>query len=283
MKISTISHAISRKFMPILTTVAMAVPMKTANSTMRVTAQTQDKFVSIINSITPSDLKGLKVIKEVNFKGGIINKFDSASVEKLKQKIKRPENLITYKAPIENAKNIYLEKFGMFFADRPCGENIRPHLGLDIFVSPYSRKPEKPIVIQAPLDGVVISSKRARKEDNVISNAFTLLGVDGRRYSFDHLARATDYNDSIPFPTVGKILKAGDKVGYVGATGETTLWHLHLIVMTDNQLVAQKQSHFWTTLAGKTGYCKLLGQVNPLDEKKAGPIAKFLNEYRVRK
>ena len=53
MKISTISHAISRKFMPILTTVAMAVPMKTANSTMRVTAQTQDKFVSIINSITP--------------------------------------------------------------------------------------------------------------------------------------------------------------------------------------------------------------------------------------
>ena len=89
MKISTISHAISRKFMPILTTVAMAVPMKTANSTMRVTAQTQDKFVSIINSITPSDLKGLKVIKEVNFKGGVINKFDSASVEKLKQKLIR--------------------------------------------------------------------------------------------------------------------------------------------------------------------------------------------------
>ena len=269
--------------MPVLTTVAMAFPIKTANSTMHVATQAQDRFVSLVNKINPSDLKGLKVVKEVNFKGGVVHKFDSVSVEKLKKRIKRPENLITYKAPIENAKNIYLEPFGMFFADRPAGRNVRPHLGLDIFVSPYSRKPEKPIVIQAPLDGVVISSKRARKGDNVISNAFTLLGVDGRRYSFDHLARATDYNDSIPFPTVGKILKAGDKVGYVGATGETSLWHLHLIVMTDNQLVAQKQSHFWTTLAGKTGYCKLLGQVNPLDAKKAGPIAKFLNEYRVHK
>ena len=100
MKISTISHAISRKFMPILTTVAMAVPMKTANSTMRVTAQTQDKFVSIINSITPSDLKGLKVIKEVNFKGGVINKFDSASVEKLKQKINQNKRILTIIATI---------------------------------------------------------------------------------------------------------------------------------------------------------------------------------------
>lgn len=283
MNISAISYTLSRKFMPVLTTVAMAFPVKTANSTMHVATQAQDRFVSLVNKINPSDLKGLKVVKEVNFKGGVVHKFDSVSVEKLKKRIKRPENLITYKAPIENAKNIYLEPFGMFFADRPAGRNVRPHLGLDIFVSPYSRKPEKPIVIQAPLDGVVISSKRARKGDNVISNAFTLLGVDGRRYSFDHLARATDYNDSIPFPTVGKILKAGDKVGYVGATGETSLWHLHLIVMTDNQLVAQKQSHFWTTLAGKTGYCKLLGQVNPLDAKKAGPIAKFLNEYRVHK
>ena len=280
MRISNIAYTLPRKLMPFVTSVAMAFPMKTADTTLtRAFSQVQDSFVSLANK----ELKELKIQKETNFKGGVSFHFDSLSIEKLKQKIRRPENLISYKAPIENTKNVYLEPFGMFFADRPMGKNVRPHLGLDIFVSPYSRKPEKPVIVQAPIDGVVISHKRARKEDNVISNAFTLLGVDGRQYAFDHLARSTDYNDSIPLPTVGTILKAGDKVGYVGATGETTMWHLHLIVMSDKQLAAQKKSHFWTTLAQKTGYCKLRGQVNPLDEKKAGPIAKFLNEYRVKK
>ena len=283
MRISAISNNLQKKLMPLLTTIAMSVPMKTGQAVMHSFASTQDTFVSITNKIHASDLKDLKIIKSVNFKGGVIHEYDAASVKILKNRIKRPENLITYKAPIENAKNVYLDPFGMFFADRPNGKAVRPHLGLDIFVSPYSRKPKTPVVIQAPLDGVVISHKQARKNDNVISNAITILGIDGRRYAFDHLARSTDYDTSITLPTVGTILKAGDKIGYVGATGETTMWHLHLTVMTDNQLVAQKQSKFWTTLSKKTGYCTLKGQVNPLDEKKAGPIAKFLNEYRKRK
>lgn len=283
MKISAISHAFNKKLMPLVTTVAMTVPMKTADSTARLSALMQENIVATLNKIDVNDLAGLKIIKTVNFKGGVTHKFDSASVEVLKNRIKRPEKLINYKAPIENSKNVYLEPFGMFFADRPIGRDVRPHLGLDIFVSPYSRKPKTPVIIQAPLDGVVISYKKARENDNVISNAVTMLGVDGRKYSFDHLARTTDYNDSIPLPKVGTILKAGDKIGYVGATGETTMWHLHLIVMTDKQLEAQKQSHFWQTLSQKTGYCSLSGQVNPLDEKKAGPIAKLLNQYRVHK
>lgn len=283
MKISAISHIFNKKLMPLITTVAMSVPMKTADSSMRLSNISKQDIVQVFNKVNPKDLLGLKIIKTVNFKGGVTYKFDSTSVEVLKSRIKCSEKLVTYKPPIENNKNIYLEPFGMFFANRPIGHEVRPHLGLDIFVSPYSRKPVTPVVVQAPLDGVVISHKKARENDNIISNAITMLGVDGRRYSFDHLARHNDYNDSIPLPKVGTILKAGDKIGYVGATGETTMWHLHLIVMTDKQLEAQKKSNYWLTLSEKTGYCSLSGQVNPLDEKKAGPIAKFLNQYKIRK
>lgn len=69
----------------------------------------------------------------------------------------------------------------------------------------------------------------------------------------------------------------------MGSTGETTMWHLHLIVMTDEQLAKQQKSKFWQELAQKTEYCRLTGQVNPLDENSAGKIAKILSEYRVRK
>ena len=91
MKISAISHAFNKKLMPLVTTVAMTVPMKTADSTARLSALMQENIVATLNKIDVNDLAGLKIIKTVNFKGGVTHKFDSASVEVLKNRIKRPE------------------------------------------------------------------------------------------------------------------------------------------------------------------------------------------------
>jgi len=230
--------------------------------------------------ILPHDLNGLKIITDTNFVGGISHRFDDESIQKLKERIQKPDSLLEYITPIENDKNIYLEPFGYFFANRPNGNKKRPHLGLDIFVSPNSRKPKNPILIQAPVDGVVISHKRAREDDNSIANCVILLGRDGRRYSFDHMARPSDYEDSIPMPTVGTILNAGDPIGYVGKTGETDLWHLHLVVMTDDQLEKQVNDKHWQKIASQSHYSQLKGQVNPLNPDEAGPIAYLLSKYR---
>ncbi len=274
-----------KRILPLFTAVSLMVPLKTAKETTNLLPNVFNSAYIIPNSksLHKNVIQGLKIIKSVNFQGGVSYMFDSLSVKILKDRIMRQDSQIVYKLPIKNTKNVYLEPFGMFGADRPNGKDIRPHLGLDIFVSPYSRKPKSPVTIYSPIDGVVISHKRARKDDNVISNCITMLGVDGRKYSFDHMARPTDYKDSIPLPTVGTIINAGDKIGYVGATGETTMWHLHLIVMTDEELQKQVKNQSIVDMAKKSDYCPIRGQVNPLSEKDAGPIAKLLNEYRVKK
>ena len=264
----------------IATIAAVSIPIKTGTE-----QQIQPKTPSVYylpntNCICPEDLNGLKVVADTNFVGGVSHRFDDESIQKLKARIQKPDSLLEYKAPIENSKNIYLEPFGYFFANRPGSGKPRPHMGLDIFVSPNSRKPRNPVLIQAPVDGVIISHKRAREKDNVISNSVILLGRDGRRYGFDHMARPEDYKDSIPMPTVGTIIKAGDPIGYVGRTGETTMWHLHLTVMTDEQLEKQQNSRYWRTIAEQSGYSQLKGQVNPLNPEDAGPIAYSLCEYR---
>lgn len=270
---------------PIITTAALCIPTKTAKDELPIFNQTEivnnptHKILSQ-NSISPKDLNGLVLETDTNFAGGITHHFSSESVQKLKNRICKPEILLKYQAPIENLPNVYLEPFGYFFANRPNGNKKRPHMGLDIFVSPLSRKPKTPIAVKAPVNGVIISSKKAREEDNVISNCVVLLGQDGRRYAFDHLARPNDYSDSIPLPKVGTIMEAGDSIGYVGSTGETTMWHLHLTVMTDEEQETQNKSKYWKTLAEQSGYTALRGQVNPLDRKKAGPIADCLSEYK---
>ena len=243
-------------------------------------AEITNSLQSKKKDISPKDLEGLTVVTDTNFVGGISHCFDEESIQKLKSRIYMPDTQLDYRAPIENDKNVYLEPFGYFFANRPNGKKSRPHLGLDIYVSPYSRKPKEPVLIQAPVDGVVISHKRARKEDNVIANCVILLGRDGRRYTFDHMARPEDYTDSIPMPTVGTILKAGDPIGYVGNTGETSMWHLHLSIMTDEQLEKQNTDEYWQKISSQSRYSKLKGQVNPLNPEEAGPIANFLSEYR---
>lgn len=224
-------------------------------------------------------IKKLNIVIETNFRGGKIFKFDSASIVKLKHIIQKNPEEISYSAPITNSKDVYLCNFGLFGAKRPQG---RPHMGLDIFVTPYGRKPKKPVTIQSPIEGVIISSKKANDSNNVISNAVTVLGVDGKKYSFDHMARKEDYlkEKIIPLPEVGQIIKQNDTLGYVGNTGETDLWHLHLTVMTDEELKKQLADPKWIKLSKKSQYTPLNGQVNPLNENEAGKIALFLNQYR---
>ena len=264
----------------IATIAAVSIPIKTGTEQQIRPKTPSVYYVPANNRISPQDLNGLRVVADTNFVGGVSHRFDDESVQKLKARIQKPDSLLEYKLPIENHNNIYLEPFGYFFANRPGNGMARPHMGLDIFVSPKSRKPKNPVLIQAPVDGVIISHKRAREKDNVISNSVILLGRDGRRYGFDHMARPEDYKDSIPMPTVGTIINAGDPIGYVGRTGETTMWHLHLTVMTDEQLEKQKNSNYWEKLASQSGYSQLKGQVNPLNPDEAGPIAYLLSEYR---
>ena len=228
--------------------------------------------------ITNDDLKGLKIVEVKNFAGGKILKYTKASVETLRSKIIQPSESVAYDLPIENSKQVYLHELGMFGAPRTGG---RPHQGLDIYVTPNGVKPIKPVVIKSPIDGVVVSRKNANPNDNVVSNMVTILGVDGNKYSFDHMARKEDYPKykNIKIPDVGTIIKKGDSLGYVGRTGETIFWHLHLIIMTKNGLKEQLADPKWIELSKKSKYTTLLGQVNPLDEKAAGEIAKLLKKY----
>lgn len=239
-------------------------------------------FAKIIpkgNELTEEVVKGLNIIEEINFRGGKTFKFDSVSVEKLRQKILKSPELITYSPPIRNSKNVYLCDFGMFGAKRPGG---RPHMGLDVFVTPNARKPEKPVPILSPIEGVVIANKKANPNDNVVANSVGILGVDGIKYSFDHMARAEDYPafKAILMPQVGQIVKLNDTLGYVGKTGETDLWHLHFTVMTQEGLKNQLADSSWINKSKKSPYTALRGQVNPLDSLVAGKIAKVFNVYR---
>ena len=264
--------------LPAVTFISLAVPTKTAKDNINSDFSNLPKIDD--KEILKKELASLTIVADTNFVGGINHRFDDESIQKLKKRIYTPDFMLEYKAPIKNEKNVYLEPFGYFFANRPNNNKKRPHMGLDIFVSPLSKKPKTPVLVQAPVDGVIISHKRARSTDNVVGNRVTLLGKDGRRYSFDHLARPTDYPDSIPMPTVGTIMKAGDPIGYVGSTGETTLWHLHLNVMTDEALKKQQSSIFWKKIAEQSPYSSLCGQVNPLSNKDAGPIANELCKYK---
>ena len=257
---------------------AMLTPMKAVKEAPGELPKVCMEYFNMAKKVLPEPK--LKVVIDTTFLGGIVQRYDDKSVEIIKNRILKQVSLADYVLPIENAQNIYLEKFGMYMANRPLGKRKRPHLGLDIFVSPFSRKPESPVVIRSPIDGIVISRKSARPTDNLISNTVTILGIDGRRYAFEHMARPEDYPNPIALPKLGIALKKGDKIGYVGRTGETTMWHLHFVVMTDEKLAEQKSSKFWKELSAQSKYTTLKGQVDPLDEKVAGPIARLLKKYR---
>ena len=277
-----ISGRLNKILYPLVTTAALMIPTKTAINNLPYPQHNEPAKHLLYKSdkITPKDLDGLHIVSDTNFVGGISYCFDEPSRQKLKNRIYKPVSLLEYTLPIENTPNVYLSPFGYYFANRPNGNKKRPHMGLDIYVSPYSRKPKEPVLIKAPVDGVIISHKKARKTDNIIGNKVILLGRDGRMYSFDHMARPEDYQTHIDMPTVGTIMKAGEPIGYVGSTGETTMWHLHLNVMTDEALEKQQKSKYWKEIAEKSRYSYLKGQVNPLSRKDAGPIADLLSTYR---
>lgn len=265
-----------RKFVLGLASIASVIHPISANAQKFMAKNTE--IVSKLLCGLDSNFKELKIIEDINFEGGKTFRFDEMSVEKLKKMIISPSQTISYMAPIENAPNVYLDSFGLFGAKRPKG---RPHMGLDIFVSKFGRKPSTPVQIHAPIDGIVIAIKKANDNNNKISNAVTILGIDGRKYAFDHMARKKDYpnHPEIIMPKVGTRIKKGDVLGYVGHTGETSLWHLHLIVMTEESLKQQLADPKWIELSQKSNYTVLRGQVDPLSKADAGDIADELNQY----
>lgn len=259
---------------PVMSMLFAFIPMKTAK--LPFIPIERDAFNKRTITVARDITYGLKKEFVTNFKGGVIERFDSASMVELKRRIANDTSKVAkYCFPLKDAKKPYTEPFGHFLAPRPGG---RKHLGLDIFVTKFARKPKEPVTIVAPIDGVVVSNKFARPQDNVIANSISILGVDGRKYSFDHMARGTEYADSIVRPKVGQKVKMGTPLGYVGSTGETSLYHLHLVVQTDKQLALQKKSKEWLEMAKNSPYSSLSGQVDPLKKKDAGPIADVLNE-----
>lgn len=261
---------------PIMIALMSCVPLKTLK--IHLIPVERDAFNKQKTTLLVKDItSGLKKEFVTNFWGGVIERFDSVSMQILKNRIAHDTTkVLKYCFPIKEIENVYTEPFGHFLAKRPHG---REHLGLDIFVTPFSRKPKKPVTIVAPIDGIVVSNKFARKADNVIGNSTSILGADGKTYTFDHMARGTDYPDSIPRHKVGEIIKMGTPLGYVGSTGETTLWHLHFGVLTDKQLAKQLKDPVWLKRSKISPYSALRGQVNPQDPKEAGEIANVLNKF----
>lgn len=263
---------------PILVAAGTMTPVNLSyhNTTLIKDVFVKTQMVDNLKSVTGLT-KTMQIVNDTNFVGGITRTYSAENIQKLKSAIKRTTNISDYELPIKNSKDVYIEPFGMFFAKRPEG---RPHLGLDIFVSPYARKPEQPVYVTSPVAGVVISNKKANPNDNLVANCVGILGVDGKRYAFDHLARPTDYKTSVSMPEVGTIVQKGDTLGVVGNTGETTLWHLHMTVSSDEQLAKQKKSKMWQNVSQISKYSSLKGQSDPLNEKESGFIAKLLNTYK---
>ncbi|MCI1274240.1 MAG: M23 family metallopeptidase [Clostridiaceae bacterium] len=259
---------------PLTLSLALLTPIKAPQYSERLAHDVfQNEPVEVLSRHLTS---GLVSITKKNFRGGIIKEYDKSSLKVLKERLTKRNMMVVYCSPLADCRCAYTENFGHFFAKRPLG---RPHLGLDIFVTPYALKPKKPVKVVAPIGGVVIMEKHARQVDNLIGNSIIIMGRDGRRYAFEHLAKASDYNESIKLPKLGDYLNAGDAIGYIGHTGETTLWHLHLSVMTDEMLEKQLKSKTWQKIASESQYSTLCGQVNPLSEKDAGPIAKVLHAH----
>jgi hypothetical protein len=271
---------VKSKIIPALVALTAIAPSRVARSSYSTPIiDTFEKVCTVDGLSKGAELaKTFEIKNDTNFVGGVTRTFSEENIQKLKNAITRPTTIEDYAPPIKNSKDVYIEPFGMFFAKRPQG---RPHLGLDIFVSELAKKPAKPVVVTAPVEGIVISTKCANLKDNLVANCVGVLGVDGKIYKFDHLARPTDYKTSIPMPKVGTALHKGDSIGYVGHTGETALWHLHLCVESEEQLAKQKSSQMWQDIQKNSPYSQLKGQTDPLNEHEAGLVAKRLQEYQI--
>lgn len=108
-------------------------------------------------------------------------------------------NSSSWRCPIAGP-NAFGDTWG---ASRPGG---RKHQGVDM-MSPHG----------TPIVAVVAGSVRMHTSERG-GNLVTLTGVDGNRYFYGHLSAWEGSDRSV---------SAGEVIGYVGATGQTTANHLH--------------------------------------------------------
>jgi murein DD-endopeptidase MepM/ murein hydrolase activator NlpD len=226
---------------------------------------------------------GLKTLDYQNDKGGFAYSYNDSSLEVLRTRMLNKHAKPTYSLPLDSQLKPYVGDNGHFGSPRPLG---RPHLGVDIYASLYGRKPKTPIPIHSVVEGIVVYSKKANDNDNKEPNLVKVMGYDGRVYGYNHMAKASDYKNYKPVavPKLGTFVSTKDTLGYVGATGETDVWHLHFTVNDLDAKKHQQKNPIWQKLYKKyKGYATPLGQVDPLDSIKGGPVAKILHKYRIDK
>jgi murein DD-endopeptidase MepM/ murein hydrolase activator NlpD len=94
--------------------------------------------------------------------------------------------------------------------------NGRSHLGVDVFTL-------RGQYVYAVVDGR-LTSRSWEQPGSRSGNAWMLTGADGSRFFYAHLS------DFAPDLSVGSRVKAGQIIGWVGSTGNTTADHLHFEV-----------------------------------------------------
>lgn len=114
--------------------------------------------------------------------------------------------------PIENPSNYYYDD--TWYADRDGG--ARRHTGTDI------NAPEGTSLL-ACVDGTIKDAGLFGGAGNYI----VVEGSDGTQYHYYHMVEP-------PTLTIGATVRAGDVVGYVGNTGNSTANHLHFTIITTN-------------------------------------------------
>ena len=92
----------------------------------------------------------------------------------------------------------------------------RYHVGTDVFTVPGE-------YVYAVVDGTLTSRKWAQP-GNISGNAWRLTAADGTYFFYAHLA------DFAPGLGEGSRVRAGQIIGWVGSTGNTTVDHLHFEV-----------------------------------------------------
>jgi len=233
-----------------------------------------------VGVLDPTLTQGLKDTTLINMRGGATKTYTDSSLEILKERILDRNIHAKYSFPIDTAYKPYISNWGVFGAPR----GNRPHLGIDIYTTKAGKKPKEPVAVLSPIDGIVISQKKSLPKNKIIGNITKIMGVDGKIYTFDHMAKASDYPNyrEIPLKNVGAIAKTNDTLGIVGNTGETAVWHLHLSVQDLDVKKQQAKNPAWQELYHRfKDFAKPEGQVDPLDSTKAGKITQILKTYKI--
>lgn len=272
----------------IITAVLLAIT-PTGCGKDRFVKEVVSEAVPIVQKYEPSlssrFVEGLKIVKEINCRGGVTHCYNDSSLAVLRTRLADSGIKTNYTVPIDTLLNPYIPSTGQFGSLRPQG---RAHLGIDIYPRLYGRKPKEPVAVLSSTDGIVVSVKKSPEKDpkNLIANNIKVMSADGKIYSYDHLGRPEDYKNAkyTPLKELGEVVHAGDTIGTVGKTGETDVWHLHLGIEDAGAKKRQEESKLWKDLFKKYSvYATPRGQVDPLDSEKAGRISEYLNKYRIDK